>query len=321
MSEHEDEPDTPGGGSGAGNEKRRAAARRRSSKACDHCRRSKCKCERSRPGEPCRSCLALGIECVSLVPTRKRGPSKGYIDAIEARLHQTEALFGVLLAAANYSVAPHERINEDRMDVGDEEGRGSKDREIDLRARGLLDDIAEDLLAREILARIDQSAYGPAGRAAAAASGSGKDAVKGAETGSTHPSHEWMDRVTAHVLRRARLGSSSSSFSHRHGKNRGENGSGSNNSDSHVHVAPPQSLPHAAPLRHGSLERTQHSPSRSPSPSGLYSYEYQQQPALPQLPPHQRPAALTLPSFHMLGQSQHERQQETKILGITPGIW
>lgn len=31
-------------------------------------------------------------------PSRKRGPPKGYIDAIEARLHQTEALLGVLLA-------------------------------------------------------------------------------------------------------------------------------------------------------------------------------------------------------------------------------
>lgn len=31
-------------------------------------------------------------------PSRKRGPPKGYIDAIEARLHQTEALLGILLA-------------------------------------------------------------------------------------------------------------------------------------------------------------------------------------------------------------------------------
>ncbi|KAJ6591310.1 hypothetical protein DFH09DRAFT_825847, partial [Mycena vulgaris] len=63
----------------------------RSSKACDQCRKSKCKCERG-TGDACRSCVLLGTECTFLGPSRKRGPPKGYIDAIEARLHQTEAL-------------------------------------------------------------------------------------------------------------------------------------------------------------------------------------------------------------------------------------
>lgn len=36
--------------------------------------------------------------CTFLGPSRKRGPPKGYIDAIEARLHQTEALVGIMLA-------------------------------------------------------------------------------------------------------------------------------------------------------------------------------------------------------------------------------
>lgn len=34
--------------------------RRRSSKACDQCRKSKCKCERSSPQDPCRNCVMLG---------------------------------------------------------------------------------------------------------------------------------------------------------------------------------------------------------------------------------------------------------------------
>ncbi len=35
--------------------------KRRSSKACDQCRKSKCKCERSSSaGEPCRNCVLLG---------------------------------------------------------------------------------------------------------------------------------------------------------------------------------------------------------------------------------------------------------------------
>ena len=39
--------------------------------------------------------------CTFLGPSRKRGPPKGYIDAIESRLHQTEALVGILLSLAN----------------------------------------------------------------------------------------------------------------------------------------------------------------------------------------------------------------------------
>ena len=40
----------------------------------------------------------IAIACTFLGPSRKRGPPKGYIDAIEARLHQTEALVGIMLA-------------------------------------------------------------------------------------------------------------------------------------------------------------------------------------------------------------------------------
>lgn len=39
----------------------------------------------------------LNAKCTFLGPSRKRGPPKGYIDAIEVRLHQTEALIGILL--------------------------------------------------------------------------------------------------------------------------------------------------------------------------------------------------------------------------------
>jgi hypothetical protein len=39
--------------------------------------------------------------CTFLGPSRKRGPPKGYIDAIEARLHQTEALLGIILATTD----------------------------------------------------------------------------------------------------------------------------------------------------------------------------------------------------------------------------
>lgn len=43
----------------------------------------------------------LRLACTFLGPSRKRGPPKGYIDAIEARLHQTEALVGIMLATTD----------------------------------------------------------------------------------------------------------------------------------------------------------------------------------------------------------------------------
>lgn len=43
--------------------------------------------------------LTFLLACTFLGPSRKRGPPKGYIDAIEARLHQTEALLGIIIAA------------------------------------------------------------------------------------------------------------------------------------------------------------------------------------------------------------------------------
>ncbi|GAA5858288.1 hypothetical protein JCM1840_001131 [Sporobolomyces johnsonii] len=77
--------------------------RRRSSKACDNCRKSKCKCTRildpatNEPVGPCQNCLTVGAECTYLGASRKRGPPKGYIEAIESRLHRMEALLGGLL--------------------------------------------------------------------------------------------------------------------------------------------------------------------------------------------------------------------------------
>ncbi|KAA1474412.1 hypothetical protein DENSPDRAFT_328671 [Dentipellis sp. KUC8613] len=160
--------------------------RRRSSKACDQCRKSKCKCERSSEHEPCKSCVMLGTACTFLGPSRKRGPPKGYIDAIEARLHQTEALIGILLAAN------------------------------DVRAKGILEDLSQDKLARDIIARVDNSPYGIKGRSRGAeAPGSGKDIGKtkaqmqasgtdgkddeSPPLQSTHPSNEWQDRVIAQI--------------------------------------------------------------------------------------------------------------------------
>lgn len=49
-----------GGAGMAGLKAGEKQVRRRSSKACDQCRKSKCKCERSNPSEPCKNCVLLG---------------------------------------------------------------------------------------------------------------------------------------------------------------------------------------------------------------------------------------------------------------------
>ncbi|KAI0305366.1 fungal-specific transcription factor domain-containing protein [Multifurca ochricompacta] len=153
------------------------AVRRRSSKACDQCRKSKCKCERSSGNEPCKACIMLGTHCTFLGPSRKRGPPKGYIDAIEARLHQTEALVGIMLAAN------------------------------DSRAKSLLDDLSQDPLAYEIIQRVDNSPYGVKGQDRAAklsTTSKTRPHPPGVKVKSdspnlsihtTHPSIEWQESL------------------------------------------------------------------------------------------------------------------------------
>lgn len=58
--------------SGKGGEKQ---IRRRSSKACDQCRKSKCKCERSTTQEPCRNCVMLGTRAFTPRRSSYHAPS------------------------------------------------------------------------------------------------------------------------------------------------------------------------------------------------------------------------------------------------------
>ncbi|CDH54184.1 cutinase transcription factor 1 alpha [Lichtheimia corymbifera JMRC:FSU:9682] len=69
--------------------------RQRVSKACEQCRRKKVKCDGALP--LCGNCVALQIQCTYKESTRKRGPPKGYIEAIEGRLHRLEALLGSIV--------------------------------------------------------------------------------------------------------------------------------------------------------------------------------------------------------------------------------
>ncbi|KAI0340857.1 hypothetical protein BDW22DRAFT_355815 [Trametopsis cervina] len=118
----------------SGSVARNSASRRRSTRACDQCRRTKSKCERSDVENVCRACAAMGVSCTYVGPSHKRGPPKGYILALERRLHQVEALLGTIIGSD------------------------------DARARTLIDDLARDQLAAHIIRRVKTGPFGPRGR-------------------------------------------------------------------------------------------------------------------------------------------------------------
>ncbi|KAF7729309.1 hypothetical protein EC973_004565 [Apophysomyces ossiformis] len=76
-----------------------AARRQRVSRACDLCRRKKIKCDGLSP--ICSNCQAFSLECSYNDTTKKRGPPKGYIEAIENRLHRLENFLGELAKEDN----------------------------------------------------------------------------------------------------------------------------------------------------------------------------------------------------------------------------
>lgn len=175
------------------------SSRKRSSRACDQCRKTKSKCEPSPVSRSCRSCAASGNTCTFLGPSYKRGPPKGYIQAIEQRWHQVEALLGAVIAS------PDSRVQE------------------------LLTVIREDDFAREILDRVDTGPFGPSGRLTQATGATKEDFVacifrsnegsardtsrirrqsrisreivssSSANSLSTTPTTEWQDRLTARL--------------------------------------------------------------------------------------------------------------------------
>ncbi|KAI8093281.1 fungal-specific transcription factor domain-containing protein [Halteromyces radiatus] len=69
--------------------------RQRVSKACEQCRGKKTKCDGQLPS--CGICRSQNITCTYKAITKKRGPPKGYIEAIEGRLHRLEALIGSII--------------------------------------------------------------------------------------------------------------------------------------------------------------------------------------------------------------------------------
>ncbi|KAG1224297.1 hypothetical protein G6F35_004110 [Rhizopus arrhizus] len=63
--------------------------RSRITRACDYCRRKKVKCHFT-PGRACDNCIANDMVCEFNDSAKKRGPPKGYIDALEKRIRRIE---------------------------------------------------------------------------------------------------------------------------------------------------------------------------------------------------------------------------------------
>lgn len=61
-------------------------SRQKSGLACEECRRRKSKCDRGRP--VCGGCLESGTECAFVDDRPKRGPKKGQLRALRARVGQ-----------------------------------------------------------------------------------------------------------------------------------------------------------------------------------------------------------------------------------------
>ncbi|GJE87494.1 Zn(2)-C6 fungal-type domain-containing protein [Phanerochaete sordida] len=176
--------DEDGRGASPASSARGAASRRRSTRACDQCRRTKSKCERSDVDNVCRACSAMGVSCTYVGPSHKRGPPKGYILALERRLHQVEALLGTIISSD------------------------------DPRARGLIQDLSRDQLAAHIIRRVKIGPFGPRGRLqqpfgstkedflTAIMAGSGDDSPGryGEENYAlVSPDRDWQDRLHAHL--------------------------------------------------------------------------------------------------------------------------
>ncbi|KAI6002044.1 fungal-specific transcription factor domain-containing protein [Pisolithus albus] len=142
--------------------------------------------------------------CTFLGPSRKRGPPKGYIDAIEARLHQTEALLGILLA-----------LEADRSERGSCRSEQDDGAEKDGSLTNVLAALRKDTLAREILNRVDMTPYGVRGRKTGKTKPRSNTHSQASNPGpvnlqTTHPSTEWQDDVISILSRTFRARSSRS---------------------------------------------------------------------------------------------------------------
>ncbi|CAG8529255.1 1307_t:CDS:2 [Cetraspora pellucida] len=81
-----------------------SSKRRRVARACDACRRKKVRCDGVQSGSDppsCTNCRIYNYECSFIDAPKKRGPPKGYIEALETRLQRMESVLGNLVQSGN----------------------------------------------------------------------------------------------------------------------------------------------------------------------------------------------------------------------------
>ncbi|KAF8971207.1 fungal-specific transcription factor domain-containing protein [Flammula alnicola] len=74
-------------------ESRPQSKKRRIPGACDICKRKKIRCDSGEmPDNRCSNCVQFGFECTHKEVTKTLGPSKGYVESLEARLEKMDRL-------------------------------------------------------------------------------------------------------------------------------------------------------------------------------------------------------------------------------------
>ncbi|KAJ7817196.1 hypothetical protein B0H14DRAFT_2602199 [Mycena olivaceomarginata] len=127
-----------------------------------------------------RPCLFAGVLLFAAVPATVTDPT--------APPHTLRCASAAVL----FVICPRtgmQRWRITRRAAADDEARAGADGDVDEHVHSLLADLNADMLAQ-----IDASTYGPAGRRR----------VRMPVEESCGPSHEWVDRITAHVLLRMR---------------------------------------------------------------------------------------------------------------------
>ncbi|KZT40503.1 hypothetical protein SISSUDRAFT_1060273 [Sistotremastrum suecicum HHB10207 ss-3] len=110
-------------------------------------------------------------DCVFSAPNRRRGPHKGHVRAVETRLHEAEAIMGILQSL------PHAQI------------------------RTVLEGLHQDPLAGRVLERVAHGAYGPLGRDQYHPNselGNLDQEVGGSNL--RYPSNDWQDQIIARLI-------------------------------------------------------------------------------------------------------------------------
>ncbi|CAG8576204.1 16605_t:CDS:2 [Acaulospora morrowiae] len=97
--------------------------RRRVARACDSCRRKKVRCDGVQPASDppsCTNCKIYGQECSFIDAPKKRGPPKGYVDALETRLQRIESVINGLVQSGRL----HESTVRSALSQASESSRG-----------------------------------------------------------------------------------------------------------------------------------------------------------------------------------------------------